>query len=261
MNNNDSNPYIKLSFTPFIAISFINANFLSELSNLKHLIIIGPSRFLWGSDEQGVEFDIGQLKGLTKLESLKLNVHVKTLDALSEMAKLTRLSLESGLLQTLSGLQQLDQLKGLCLASCLKLNDISHIVDLNSIEYLDFKGCRELNSLKPLENTAVLEYVNIERTSVKSLDGLNQSVKLRVIDMQNTPIADLDPLSNCISLEFMNAEDCKHLNSIKALKTATDLKLFVFTSSIAVIVENWFKPKFIGDRIQIDSSFVLLTII
>ena len=201
-----------------------HANFLSELSNLKHLIIIGPSRFLWGSDEQGVEFDIGQLKGLTKLESLKLNVHVKTLDALSKMAKLTRLSLESGLLQTLSGLQQLDQLKGLCLESCLKLNDISHIVDLNSIEYLDFKGCRELNSLKPLENTAVLEYVNIERTSVKSLDGLNQSVKLRVIDMQNTPIADLDPLSNCISLEFMNAEDCKHLNSIKALKTATDLK-------------------------------------
>tara|TARA_R110002072_G_scaffold534_2_gene3594 strand:+ start:129255 stop:130322 length:1068 start_codon:yes stop_codon:yes gene_type:complete len=37
--------------------------------------------------------------------------------------------------------------------------------------------------------------------------------------------------------------------------------LLVFTSLVAVIVENWFKPKFIGDRIKINSTFVLLTII
>ncbi|MCP4914677.1 MAG: AI-2E family transporter [Oligoflexia bacterium] len=37
--------------------------------------------------------------------------------------------------------------------------------------------------------------------------------------------------------------------------------LLIFTSTLALLVENWFKPKFIGDRIQIDSTFVLLSII
>lgn len=37
--------------------------------------------------------------------------------------------------------------------------------------------------------------------------------------------------------------------------------LFVFTLILALLVENWFKPKFIGDRIQINSTFVLLLII
>lgn len=39
------------------------------------------------------------------------------------------------------------------------------------------------------------------------------------------------------------------------------LLLFTFTGTMALIVENWFKPRFIGGRIQINSVFVLLTII
>ena len=42
--------------------------------------------------------------------------------------------------------------------------------------------------------------------------------------MQQTQVENLDSLSNSISLEFVNAEDCKQLNSIKALKIATNLK-------------------------------------
>lgn len=44
-------------------------------------------------------------------------------------------------------------------------------------------------------------------------------------------------------------------------KVFAGIFLFVFTSLVGLIVENWFKPRFIGDRIRIDSSFVLLTII
>lgn len=44
-------------------------------------------------------------------------------------------------------------------------------------------------------------------------------------------------------------------------KVFAGILLFVFTSLVGLIVENWFKPRFIGDRIRIDSSFVLLTII
>jgi len=39
------------------------------------------------------------------------------------------------------------------------------------------------------------------------------------------------------------------------------LSLFVFTGTVSLIVENWFKPRFIGGRIQINTIFVLLSII
>lgn len=42
---------------------------------------------------------------------------------------------------------------------------------------------------------------------------------------------------------------------------AVGLFLLTFTMIVSLVVENWFKPKFIGDRIQIDSTLVLLTII
>ncbi|MEZ4873663.1 MAG: AI-2E family transporter [Bdellovibrionales bacterium] len=37
--------------------------------------------------------------------------------------------------------------------------------------------------------------------------------------------------------------------------------LLAFTTTVALVVEQWFKPRFIGGRIQINSIFVLLTII
>lgn len=39
------------------------------------------------------------------------------------------------------------------------------------------------------------------------------------------------------------------------------LLLFTFSATVGLIVENWFKPKFIGGRIQINATFVLLSII
>ncbi|MDA9189546.1 AI-2E family transporter [bacterium] len=43
--------------------------------------------------------------------------------------------------------------------------------------------------------------------------------------------------------------------------TAMGLFLLIFTSLVGIIVENWFKPKFIGNKIRINSTFVLLSII
>lgn len=43
--------------------------------------------------------------------------------------------------------------------------------------------------------------------------------------------------------------------------TGSALVLFTYCTVIALFVENWFKPKFIGDRIKINSLFVLFCII
>jgi len=44
-------------------------------------------------------------------------------------------------------------------------------------------------------------------------------------------------------------------------ETMTSIILFVYCSLLAFLTENWFKPLFIGTRIQINSLFVLFTII
>lgn len=42
---------------------------------------------------------------------------------------------------------------------------------------------------------------------------------------------------------------------------SVSLTLFIYCSLVAFLVENWFKPRFIGNRVQINSLFVLLSII
>ena len=44
-------------------------------------------------------------------------------------------------------------------------------------------------------------------------------------------------------------------------KIAAGIALFIYCSVVAFVTENWFKPIFIGNRIQINSLFVLFTII
>lgn len=44
-------------------------------------------------------------------------------------------------------------------------------------------------------------------------------------------------------------------------ETFSAIALFIYCSVIAIMTENWFKPIFIGNRIQINSLFVLFTII
>jgi predicted PurR-regulated permease PerM len=44
-------------------------------------------------------------------------------------------------------------------------------------------------------------------------------------------------------------------------KTFAGIALFIYCSGLAFVTENWFKPLFIGKRIQINSLFVLFTII
>ncbi len=44
-------------------------------------------------------------------------------------------------------------------------------------------------------------------------------------------------------------------------ETMSSIILFVYCTLLAFLTENWFKPLFIGERIQINSMFVLFTII
>ena len=60
-----------------------------------------------------------------------------------------------------------------------------------------------------------------------------------------------------ISLVYIPA--CLYLLIVGKISAA--ITLFIYCSLVAFITENWFKPIFIGNKIQINSLFVLFTII
>ncbi len=62
-----------------------------------------------------------------------------------------------------------------------------------------------------------------------------------------------------IGISFIYIPACIYLYIIG--KTSASIALFIYCSLVALIVENWFKPIFIGKRIKINALLVLFTII
>jgi len=62
-----------------------------------------------------------------------------------------------------------------------------------------------------------------------------------------------------VGISIVTIPACIYLFAIG--KTTTALTLFIYTTTIAVIVENWFKPRFMGPRVKVNSLVLLFYII
>ncbi len=62
-----------------------------------------------------------------------------------------------------------------------------------------------------------------------------------------------------VGISIVTIPACIYLFAIG--KTTAALTLFIYTTTIAVIVENWFKPRFMGPRVKVNSLVLLFYII
>jgi predicted PurR-regulated permease PerM len=62
-----------------------------------------------------------------------------------------------------------------------------------------------------------------------------------------------------LGISIITIPACIYLGIIG--KTSSAIGLFIWSSTVSLIVENWFKPKFIGKRIQLNSTIVLFYIV
>ncbi len=62
-----------------------------------------------------------------------------------------------------------------------------------------------------------------------------------------------------VGISIVTIPACIYLFAIG--KTTTAIILFLYTSTIALVVENWFKPRFMGPRVKVNSLVLLFYIV
>lgn len=62
-----------------------------------------------------------------------------------------------------------------------------------------------------------------------------------------------------VGISFITVPTCIYL--FLAGEQTTAIILLIYTASVSIIVENWFKPMFIGQRLKVNSILVLMYII
>jgi Leucine-rich repeat (LRR) protein len=223
--------------------SFIDT--LSTFGNLTQLKI--------GSNFENFPVDIAPLETLTMLTELDIFLppSVVGINTLSNMTKLTKLTLWAPGFSDISILYALTQLKELNIMNALYLEDLSPLIGLKRLTKLNLHGCRALTEISPLKHLNQLTELNLsfssEFTDFSPLSGLKNLVDLYlsgtrvtdlsplscltnlvVLDLRGTRVTDLSPLEHLTQLTKLDLLHCRALTDISPLSGLNNLvKLYL----------------------------------
>ncbi len=162
---------------------------LEKAINLKQLTISNN----W-EDSSGSLRDISPLRGLTKLELLRLS-HNDIID--------------------ISPLEGLTNLKHLFI-SHNQIENIDAIRNLTNLESLDLarnKGSKRISDITPIENLTKLKLLGLSDANVPDISVLKNLVHLETFMSNSSKIKDISVLKNAKNLEILYLDDKQnHLN-------------------------------------------------
>ncbi len=133
----------------------------------------------------------------------------------------------------LSPLTKLIHLKRLTIDTRLVDEDLQHLSNLKSLEYLTFASPEQISNLTPLAKLKNLKYLWLENSQVTDLTPLAGLTKLEKLKITNAPFSDLTPLTGLTTLEELDVEGGNY-NDLKPLVGLTRLrKLNISETSIS----------------------------
>jgi len=199
-----------------------NLDFLSEIISLKSLEV---KVILPYSSDNGklTEFSILGLEKLVDLEYLRIAANVKSIVPLTDMKALKYLKIESKLLTNTDGIKS-TMLEMATFFNCISLEDIAGISNAINLEYLYFNSSEKLEDLKPLSANRKLQILELNGTSVKTLEGLENAENLIALGLSKTPILNLDAIINLSKIKYIDARTCEKLKSLNGLQNSLNLK-------------------------------------
>ena len=205
--------------TLLIPVSFLPADFdfgfLNKLVNLKKISI---------NVEGNNDIDLSNLKKLeslsvkwrktikgfencTRLSSLCLiEFKEPDLTKLTNLKSLIDIRIKTASIESLNGLQELDNLQSLSIGNCRKLTSIKVINQLSKLQHLDFDTCpnvKDYDEISGLPNLQSLSLINCGKVeSIKFIEAFPLLSKLSLLG--NTVINDgnLLPAKNVKSVEY-----------------------------------------------------------
>lgn len=171
---------------------------------------------------------------------------VLVLEDLAVLPNLTKLTVTSQLLSSLSPLSGLTHLETLDLSGCrFDAEELKHLAVMPALQDLNISDC-SLSTIADLENAVGLHKLNASGNTLRNLDVLATMVTLRELNLQHNAVTqltalknlaqletldisfnqvdDLSPLSGCGSLTWLDASN----NQIRRLAPLSGLKQLSF---------------------------------
>ena len=176
---------------------------LSGLTGLKELRLYGELKFT----------DLSPLSGLTQLEYLEITPRgngpfsLTSLQPLSGMEQMEKLEIRSDGTLSLSGLENMKQLKTLYLSgfrdtlACVDLDALSGLTSLTELT-LDIDG--QVTDLSPLSGLVNLTYLDLYAFDVPALQDLSflrDMKQLRTLNLAESTLTDISALRDLPALE------------------------------------------------------------
>lgn len=172
---------------------------IEKAINLKQLTISNN----W-EDSSGSLRDISPLRGLTKLELLRLS-HNDIID--------------------ISPLEGLTNLKHLFIShnQIEKIDAVRNLTNLESLDLARNKGPKRISDITPIENLTKLKLLGLSDANVPDISVLKNLVNLETFMSNSSKIKDISVLKNAKNLEILYFDD-NQISDVSAVKDLVKLK-------------------------------------
>lgn len=172
---------------------------LEKAINLKQLTISNS----W-EDSSGSLRDISPLRGLTKLELLRLS-HNDIID--------------------ISPLEGLTNLKHLFIShnQIEKIDAVRNLTNLESLDLARNKGPKRISDITPIENLTKLKLLGLSDANVPDISVLKNLVNLETFMSNSSKIKDISVLKNAKNLEILYLDD-NQISDVSVVKDFVKLK-------------------------------------
>ena len=178
--------------------------------------------------------NLSPLSNLTKLTSLSLSDNsISDISALSNLTNLTWLDLWENSISDISVLSNLTNLTWLFFSNN-SISDISVLSNLNNLTVLFFSN-NSISDISVLSNLNNLEILILSNNSISDISVLSNLTNLTVLFLYSNSISDISVLSNLTNLTELYLSD-NSISDISALSNLTNLtELYLWENSISDI--------------------------
>jgi hypothetical protein len=196
----------KLDFLEHLDITSLenyNLSVLKYLKNLKSLSLNIPKNIsinlttLKSLNSLTINWR-NEISGLEHCKELKevclVELEASDLSFLSSLIKIEKITIKTGTVTSLKGVENLKTIQSLIIQNCKRLNSVVPINGLNNLEYLKFDTCPKITDFSSLNDLPYLKDLEItdckKITSIKFINSIPSLRKLVLLG--NTDIEDGD---------------------------------------------------------------------
>ena len=171
--------------------------------------------------------DVSELSGLTNLTSLALkNTGLTDISPLADLTALTGLALSSNSIVNITSLQDLVNLEDLYLGSN-EIVDISPLASLTNLKELSLGSNNDISDVSSLVGLVNLEFLQLADNAISDVSALSGLVNLLSLTLTNNSIVDVSPLANLVGLEtlFISGNPVADTSPLEYISAVLDIEV------------------------------------